>query len=394
MAKDKIHVINPREGTGVPFLRGILTRSLQDAGLGFQEAFDVATRIRQELSGREKVSSDEIERLATAQLQEHFGSTVAETYAEHRNVSPSIVVVEESGATSQFSRGRLAHRLTLTLLSPEEAHGVAVDVYRQLVTAGNLEISVGALLKITDAVLAEEHGTEASRRFRVWNRFLRSGRPLFILLGGATGVGKSTLASELALRLDVVRIQSTDMLREVMRLLTTERLLPCLFRSTYDAWRAVVDTCPGGDGDQGRLVRGYLSQAQSVEVAVGSVLSRGITERLSLIVEGIHLHPAYLAEVARGSEAIVVPAVLALLKKKELKARLKGRSVAAPSRRAERYLEHLEEIWQIQDFFLSEADRHRIPILENDDRDSAIRQVLELVSAALSEEFSDDSDGQ
>ena len=41
----KLHVVDPTDNTRVPFLRGILTRSLQDAGLSFADAYEVASRI-------------------------------------------------------------------------------------------------------------------------------------------------------------------------------------------------------------------------------------------------------------------------------------------------------------------------------------------------------------
>ena len=45
----KILVEDPEGNTRVPFLRGILTRSLQNSGLTFEEAYKAATRIRKEL---------------------------------------------------------------------------------------------------------------------------------------------------------------------------------------------------------------------------------------------------------------------------------------------------------------------------------------------------------
>ena len=42
------------------------------------------------------------------------------------------------------------------------------------------------------------------------------------------GTGKSTLATELAHRLGIVRTQSTDMLREVMRTMIPAHLMPAL----------------------------------------------------------------------------------------------------------------------------------------------------------------------
>ena len=42
----KIIVEDREEHTRVPFLRGILIRSLQDAGLPFDTAYELATEIR------------------------------------------------------------------------------------------------------------------------------------------------------------------------------------------------------------------------------------------------------------------------------------------------------------------------------------------------------------
>ena len=56
----KILVEDPDEGTQVPFLRGILTRSLQNSGLPFEEAYKVAAEIRRELEDTALISSQEL----------------------------------------------------------------------------------------------------------------------------------------------------------------------------------------------------------------------------------------------------------------------------------------------------------------------------------------------
>ena len=43
----KIWIIDPADKTRVPFLRGILTRSLTEAGLSFDEAYRTSSEIRQ-----------------------------------------------------------------------------------------------------------------------------------------------------------------------------------------------------------------------------------------------------------------------------------------------------------------------------------------------------------
>ena len=60
----KTIVVNQKENTRVPFLRGILTRSLLDTGLAFEDAFRVATRIRDELADSSEISSQDLRQKA------------------------------------------------------------------------------------------------------------------------------------------------------------------------------------------------------------------------------------------------------------------------------------------------------------------------------------------
>src|SRR6185503_6884115 len=56
-----------------------------------------------------------------------------------------------------------------------------------------------------------------------------------LLIGGTTGVGKSTLATQLATRLGIVRVVATDAIREVMRALFSHELMPTLHASSFEA---------------------------------------------------------------------------------------------------------------------------------------------------------------
>ena len=58
-----------------------------------------------------------------------------------------------------------------------------------------------------------------------------------------------------------------------------------------------------------------------------------------------------------------------------------------PQRRAERYLDSLESIWSLQSYLLSEADRCEVPIITTDDKETAIRQIIQQVNAELTKYF-------
>ena len=79
--------------------------------------------------------------------------------------------------------------------------------------------------------------------------------------------------------------------------------------------------------------------------------------------------------------------MLAVLKRKALQQRLQGRGAQVRRRRAARYLQSFDEIWRLQSYLLSEADRANIPIVSNDDRDKVFREIMRLTINTLAESF-------
>ena len=101
-----------------------------------------------------------------------------------------------------------------------------------------------------------------------------------------------------------------------------------------------------------------------------------------MIVEGVHVLPGFHRRLPAEADATVVPVVLAVPEREQLRARFRGRGEAVPDRRARRYLKHLEAIWRIQGYLLEEAARHGVPVVDNDDWEAAVARVLALVSEA------------
>ncbi len=200
--------------------------------------------------------------------------------------------------------------------------------------------------------------------------------------------GKSTIATEIAHLLEIVRIQSTDMLREVMRMMIPERLLPMLHTSSFNAWKKLpIRDKQDRDWDQ-LVAEGYRSQAELLAVPCQAVLQRALEEGVPIIMEGVHVHPDLLKLSEDNSDVITVYVMLAVLKSKKIKSRLKGRGADVPKRKPERYLDNLDSIWSLQSFLLSEADRCNVPIITSGDRETAILQVTQQVNIELAKHFS------
>ena len=65
--------------------------------------------------------------------------------------------------------------------------------------------------------LARSEARRAIRRLRRYRDLQELDLPIILLIGGATGTGKSTVATEVAYRLGITRVTSTDFVRQTMR---------------------------------------------------------------------------------------------------------------------------------------------------------------------------------
>ncbi len=383
----KLLIEDREEATRVPFLRGILTRSLQKSGLTFQQAYHLAADVRLELDDKQVVSKLELHRTVYRKLKKEYGEKAADRYLRPYEARPPVQVRDREGRLTPFSSELHRRDLETIGLTLSESLKVATKLRRHLFRQKSTEISTQYIARVTYDILAETRslGPAVARRWLVWRDFLHSGRPLVLVIGGTTGCGKSTIATALAHRLEIVRMQSTDLLREVMRSMLASEEYPELHTSSYDAWRALTE----GDDDlvlpaPGHTVEeGYRAQSRLVSKGARAVIERALRERVSLIIEGVHAHPRLAVDMARD-DAVVVHIMLAVLKKRKLKQRISGRATKAVKRRAQQYLKHFDAIWQLQSYLLDEADKTNTPIIINGDRDEVVREIMRTLLDELS----------
>ncbi|HHH37974.1 MAG TPA: hypothetical protein ENK50_00135 [Sedimenticola sp.] len=389
----KTFVIDPNDGNRVPFLRGILTRSLSDAGIEFDEAYRLASRIRQALSDVDEISADALREQVTRLLEEQqFDRRIIEAYQRPAPMPPPIIVTDKDGQTNAFSEDQHIRCLESSGLSSEEAEKTSRWVYQYLSEHEINQITSARLGHLTYDCLREQLGPTVAKRYLVWIDYCHSGRPLVLLIGGTTGCGKSTIATEVAHRLGVVRTQSTDMLREVMRMMIPKRLLPILHVSAFDAWKSLPAKLSHQEDMESLISDGYRSQMELLSVPCEAVIQRALRERVSLILEGVHVHPSLPERIDRRGDAIIVPLLLATLKQNRLRKRLRGRGEVAPERGGKRYLSNFDRIWALQTFLLSEADLAGVPIIANDDKEKTIVQVMRTIIDAMTDKFSSTPD--
>jgi 2-phosphoglycerate kinase len=386
----KIFVEDPDGNTRFPFLRGILTRSLQNSGLTFEEAYKAATRIRRELGDKAVITSGELRDRVLALLERDYGGKRVARYQQQTLVVTPVRVRHPDGHVTPFYGDQHRRCLETVGLTYEEAMTVMACIRQHFLDKGITETTSQHIAHLTYRTLRQspEIGPAVAHRWLVWIDFLRSGRPLVLLIGGTSGCGKSTIATALANQLDIVRMQSTDMLREVMRTMISKRLLPILHTSSFSAWNVLADHQTTLERDEDLLLaEGYRAQVDLLAAASEAVIERTLRERVWLILEGVHIHPSILEKIPQDTDAVIAPIMLAVLKRRDLKERIRGRGTKTPQRRSSRYLEHFDAIWQLQSFLLSEADRSRIPIIVNGDRDKVVREIMRTVIDTLAQDF-------
>jgi len=384
----KVLVENPEDLNQTPFLRGILTRSLQKSGLTFDQAHEIANVIRDEIEDRPLVTTLDLERLVIKHLKKAKAEHAVSLY-ENRNMPYMLQVETDDGQFAAFSPSRYRTDLEAIGLTPEEALTIVDEVSAHLLRRNKPDVSSKYIAKITYRILrkSEDLGKKVAYRWLVWRDFIHSGRPLVFLLGGTAGCGKSTIATRLASRLEIARMQSTDMLREVMRTMIPREAEPILHKSSYTAWQELPEEIQDSEDKHQRIYIGYCRQAEILSVAIKAVIQRALHERVSVIVEGVHFHPTMIKKIIEPGDALVVPVMLAVLKRKALESRIKGRSTTVPQRRADRYLEHFESIWQLQTFLLSESDAAGVPIISNTDKDDVFREIMLYTIDRLAKDF-------
>lgn len=274
-----------------------------------------------------------------------------------------------------YSKGLLASSVLATGMSPATAYEVAETVESVLRGDGRTELTVEELRGVVASVLRQHVSTDASARYLAWQRAQERDLPLIVLIGGATGVGKSTVATQVANRLGITRIVSTDAVREVMRSMVSRELLPSLHVSSFEAHEAMPEVLrPGFEP----LLVGFLRQVATVAVGVQHVLRRAVLERTDTIVEGVHLVPGAV-DMPSAENAIVVPAVLAIEDAEVHRSHFTGRSQDAPNRPQSRYLEHFTAIRRIHDHITERARLGEVPLVKAYALDATVSEVTALV---------------
>ncbi len=367
-----------------PFLRGMVTHDLVQRGLPFEDAYAAAHALRDRLAGIEVVSTAELKDHLEHQLEEMFGAAVAARLGPSARPTVEISVTIE-GRHQPFSRGLLARSIYAAGPDLDRAYRLVTMLEGELRRERVQRLPFDELVCRVGDLLEREEGSETADRYRLLRGLRRLPRPVVIYLGGASGTGKSTLALELAPLLQIFRINATDTIRQVMRMVFSPAILPSLHRSSFEVGQG-FDVEEGGEQDfRQRIISAFEEQSNPLMDGVRGVVERSVAENVSLLVEGVHLLPPHVPfQDLRGS-AYQVMLNLSTLDAETHRSRFLARNPLG-MRRAERYLRSFDAIRCIQEHLLALSEAHDVPMLDTGELDSTLSRTVRLLTSVLQRE--------
>ena len=274
-----------------------------------------------------------------------------------------------------YSKGLMARALIAAGVSAVRAYELALRAEADLRARGTETVDLERLHELAVEVLGEAEGDRAIGRLRRFRELRALDLPLIVLVGGATGTGKSTVATEIAHRLGITRVTSTDFIRQTMRAFFSPEFMPSVHYSSFEAG----DALPAAEREAGDpLIVGFIDQTRNVLVGVQASVDRALEEGWSMVLEGVHLVPGLLTLPVE--RALVVHVVLAIENEDIHSQHFFTRDGDTGGVRPhDKYLDHLADIRHIQDFIVHEAQHHGVPVVQNGNIDRAIAAVIELV---------------
>jgi 2-phosphoglycerate kinase len=290
------------------------------------------------------------------------------------------IVISEAKHGLPFSKGLLAQTFTATGLPPSRAYAVAAAVETAIRDSGQTHVTLHALRDLAVRTLQETTGDVYARRYRRLEEVAKLDHPLIILVGGTTGVGKSTIATEVAHRLGITRIVSTDSIRQVMRGIFSKDLMPAIYESSFNAWRGLRIPVPQGADP---VIVGFREQTAVVTTGVKSLIERAVLEGVSMVVEGIHIVPGYI-EPTDFADAFVVQLVVTVDDEDAHRSHFYIREVQTEgSRPLEKYRANFENIRALGHYIEGLAKEHHTPIVHAHQLDRTVAETLELIVSSV-----------
>ncbi|XP_015877819.3 uncharacterized protein LOC107414227 [Ziziphus jujuba] len=193
-----------------------------------------------------------------------------------------------------LSRFLLSRMLTVTKIPNHVAIKIALELKKLLIDNSLLDVSQSDLeANLFKLMQRRGYGEEYINRYKMMTRFHHQRVPLVILVCGTACVGKSTIATQLAQRLNLPNVLQTDMVYELLRTSTDAPL------ASSPVWARDFSTSE-------ELITEFCRECRIVRKGLAGDLKKAMKDGKPIIIEGMHLDPSiYLMDDENKSTSAV-----------------------------------------------------------------------------------------
>ncbi|KAI5670226.1 hypothetical protein M9H77_10590 [Catharanthus roseus] len=179
-----------------------------------------------------------------------------------------------------LSRFLLSRMLTVTKIPNHVAIKIALELKKLLIDNSLLDVSQSDLeANLFKLMERRGYGEEYINRYKMMTRFHHQRVPLVILVCGTACVGKSTIATQLAQRLNLPNVLQTDMVYELLRTSTDAPL------ASSHVWARDFSSSE-------ELITEFCRECRIVRKGLAGDLKKAMKDGKPIIIEGMHLDPS------------------------------------------------------------------------------------------------------
>ncbi|XP_011076381.1 uncharacterized protein LOC105160615 [Sesamum indicum] len=195
-----------------------------------------------------------------------------------------------------LSRFLLSRMLTVTKIPNHVAIKIALELKKLLIDNSLLDVSQSDLeANLFKLMERRGYGDEYINRYKMMTRFHHQRVPLVILVCGTACVGKSTIATQLAQRLNLPNVLQTDMVYELLRTATDAPL------KSSPVWARDFSSPE-------ELITEFCRECRIVRKGLGGDLKKAMKDGKPIIIEGIHLDPSIYLMDDENKSSSTLPA--------------------------------------------------------------------------------------
>ncbi|KAL6530277.1 hypothetical protein OROHE_014630 [Orobanche hederae] len=191
-----------------------------------------------------------------------------------------------------LSRFLLSRMLTVTKIPNHVAIKIALELKKLLIDNSLLDVSQSDLeANLFKLMERRGYGEEYINRYKMMTRFHHQRVPLVILVCGTACVGKSTIATQLAQRLNLPNVLQTDMVYELLRTATDAPL------TSSPVWARDFSSSE-------ELITEFCRECRIVRKGLAGDLKKAMKDGKPIIIERLDEHDVLFSQIQTDIEAM------------------------------------------------------------------------------------------